>query len=325
MKEFTTPNIVLSKCIEHDNCRYDGSKINNNFIKSLKSHVNFLTVCPETSIGLSTPRDTLRLVSKNDKDYFNLVFSKDGNDLTQKMNSFSHSFLKDISNKEIDGFILKSRSPSCGIKDVKVYTSHGKSPSLSNKGSGLFASKIYEYFPDITVEDEGRLTNFNIRQHFLTKIFTKSDFKNVENDKSIKSLIDFQSKNKYLLMAHSPGYLKKMGKLTANTESNNISDIIKDYKVYLNKALSIPSKPNRNINMLLHLFGYFSKHLSFSEKAFFLETLEKYNDKKIPFCVPLTMINSWVMRFENEYLHDQTIFEPFPSELIQTRDSGKTI
>ncbi|CAH2212544.1 YbgA family protein [Tepidibacter aestuarii] len=325
MKDFTTPNIILSKCIEHDNCRYNGSKINNDFIKTLKSHVNFVTVCPETSIGLSTPRDALRLVSKDDKENFNLVFSKTGDDLTDKMHSFSNIFLKDISDKGIDGFILKSRSPSCGIKNVKVYKSHGKSPALPKRGSGLFASKIYEYFPDAVIEDEGRLTNFDIREHFLTKIYTKSDFKNVKKDKSIKSLIDFQSKNKYLLMSHSPGYLKKMGKLTANTESKDISDIISDYEIYLNKALSIPSKPNRNINMLLHLFGYFSKHLSFSEKAFFLETLEKYNNKKIPFCVPLTMINSWVMRFENEYLHNQTIFEPFPSELIQTRDSGKTI
>ncbi|WP_099187652.1 YbgA family protein [Tepidibacter mesophilus] len=325
MKNFTIPNIVLSKCIEHDNCRYDGSKINNDFIKNLKPHVNFVTVCPETSIGLSTPRDTLRLVSKNDTENFNLVFSKTGDDFTEKMHSFSHSFLKSISNSDIHGFILKSRSPSCGIKDVKIYKCHGKSPSLPKRGSGLFASKIYEYFPDVSIEDEGRLTNFNIREHFLTKIFTISDFKNVENSKTIKCLIDFQSKNKYLLMSHSPGYLKKMGKLTANTDSTDISNIIKDYKVYLNKALAIPSKPNRNINMLLHLFGYFSKHLSYSEKAFFLETLEKYNDKKIPFCVPLTIINSWVMRFENEYLHNQTIFEPFPNELIQTRDSGKII
>jgi uncharacterized protein YbgA (DUF1722 family)/uncharacterized protein YbbK (DUF523 family) len=325
MRDFTTPNIILSKCIEHDNCRYDGSKINNDFIKTLQSYVNFITVCPETSIGLSTPRDTLRLISKDNTDNFDLVFSKNGDDLTEKMDTFSHSFLKNLCDNDIDGFILKSRSPSCGVKDVKVYKSHGKSPSLPKKGVGLFASKVYEYFPDAVVEDDGRLTNFNIREHFLTKIFTKSEFKNVQKHNSMKSLIDFQSKNKYLLMAHSPGYLKKMGKLTANTQSKDTSDIIHEYEIYLNKALSISSKPNRNINMLLHLFGYFSKYLSSSEKAFFLETLEKYNDKKIPFCVPLTMIHSWVMRFENEYLRDQTIFEPFPSELIQTRDSGKMV
>ncbi|MDO7203572.1 hypothetical protein Q5M85_04425 [Paraclostridium bifermentans] len=66
---------------------------------------------------------------------------------------------------------LKSKSPSCAIKDCKIYKDFGKVAPLPKKVSGLFAGNIIERFKDITIEDEGRLSNFNIREHFLTRIF----------------------------------------------------------------------------------------------------------------------------------------------------------
>jgi uncharacterized protein YbbK (DUF523 family) len=40
-------------------------------------------------------------------------------DLTDKMNKFCSTFL--ASQENIDGIVLKNRSPSCGFKDVKIY------------------------------------------------------------------------------------------------------------------------------------------------------------------------------------------------------------
>ncbi|MBB6624055.1 DUF1722 domain-containing protein [Clostridium gasigenes] len=47
--------------------------------------------------------------------------------------------------------------------------------------------------------------------------------------------------------------------------------------------------------------------------------------RKIFFSLPLTIIKAWVIRFENEYLLSQKIFEAFPMELIEVTDSGKGI
>lgn len=77
--------------------------------------------------------------------------------------------------------------------------------------------------------------------------------------------------------------------------------------------------------MLLHLFGYFSKQLTQEEKIFFLDNLEKYQNKRIPLSLPLTIIKAWLIRFENEYLLSQKIFEAFPMELIEVTDAGKGI
>ncbi|HUU86931.1 MAG TPA: DUF523 domain-containing protein, partial [Candidatus Glassbacteria bacterium] len=56
MRNFVTPTVVLSRCIEIDPCRYNGLKIASDFVKQLIPHVNLIPVCPEVEIGLGTPR-----------------------------------------------------------------------------------------------------------------------------------------------------------------------------------------------------------------------------------------------------------------------------
>lgn len=323
MKVFPKPNILLSSCIAQDACRYDGSSVKCLFVEKLKPYVHFLTVCPEVGSGLSTPRQALRIILSEEQE--KVVFSKTGEDVTDKMLAFSDKYIKELGDNNLHGVILKSRSPSCGLKDVKIYKSYGKSPSLSKKTSGIFAQKILGAFGQLPIETEGRLNNYNIREHFLTRIFTLAEFEKIKQTQSIKALNGFQNKNKYLLMAYSPPNLKKLGKIIANAEELEIQVVMEQYEYYLNKALALMPSTMRNINMLLHLFGYFSKDLSKEEKAFFLDELESYRNKKVPFSVPLAIIHAWAIRFHNPYLINQTIFEAFPKGLIEVTDSGKGI
>lgn len=317
------PTILISKCIEGDPCRYDGSMAKDAFIHKLKGYVNIIEVCPEVAIGLSTPRDSLRLVKNEDS--IELVCSKTGENLTEKMKNFSNDFLNKLDKANIQGVILKGRSPSCGIKDVKLYNSIGKSSTISRNNSGIFAERVIEEFDTIPIEDDGRLTNYNIREKFLTWVYANFNFTKVEKERTVSELVKFQSQYKYLLMAYSPSKQKELGKIVGVASKNNIDETIKEYKLALAKTLATTPRPMRNVNMLLHLFGYFSKELSKEEKAFFLDNLEKYQNKKVPFSLPLTIIKSWAIRFNNEYLLEQKIFESFPIELIEVTDSGKGI
>ena len=323
MLDVDKPTILISKCIEGEPCRYDGSMIKDSFISKLKTYVNIIEVCPEVGIGLSTPRDSLRLVEN--KSAVSLVCSKTGEDLTEKMIDFSNTFLKSLDKSKIQGIILKGKSPSCGVKDVKLYNNIEKGSAINKNNSGIFAQKLIMEFGDIPIEDEGRLTNYNIRETFLTRVYANFNYAKVEKMKSVNELIKFQSQYKYLLMAYSPARQKELGKIVGSATKLNINDSIKEYKTVLSQALSTSQRPMRNINMLLHLFGYFSKELSKEEKAFFLDTLEKYQNKKVPFSLPLTIIKSWAIRFNNEYLLEQKIFECFPIELVDVTDSGKGI
>lgn len=62
MNTMTKPILGVSKCLEFDNCRYDGKMIGNDFVRKLKDHVDFVPVCPEMGIGLGNPRPPIRLV-----------------------------------------------------------------------------------------------------------------------------------------------------------------------------------------------------------------------------------------------------------------------
>ena len=317
------PKILVSKCIEHVPCRYDGSLITSEFVKRIKDYVDIVTVCPEVEIGLSVPREVIRLVYKDDKK--KLVSSNSGIDYTDKMDFFSQNYSMEINDSNIHGAILKSRSPSCGIKDVKTYPSFGKVNSLPIKTQGFFGEAVIKNNPFLPVEDEGRLLNYDIRVHFLTRIFTLAKFDLVKAKKTMGELVKFQSENKYLLMAYHQTEQKELGRIVANYKNKSLDEIFEEYEMHLKKALMIPLRKGKNTNMILHMFGYASKYLSAEEKAFFLEELSLYNQHKKPLSVIMTVLYGWVIRFDISYLKMQTIFNPYPIEVLDVLDSGKGI
>jgi uncharacterized protein YbbK (DUF523 family) len=243
MREFVKPIIVVSKCLGFANCRYNGSIVNDDFVEKLKNFVEFKTVCAEVEIGLGIPREPVRVVNTNGN--LRLIQPTTGLDFTDTMKDFANSFLDSIS--EADGFILKSRSPSCGIKDVKIYPS-AESNMVMEKGSGFFGGSVLEKFSYLAVEDEGRLTNFRIREHFLTNIYTFACFRKVKSSDSMKALVQFHSENKLLLMAYNQKEMRELGKITANTDKKATKDVIKDYEQHLFKAFYQAPRYVSNVN-----------------------------------------------------------------------------
>ena len=318
MKGFDKPVVVVSKCIEFDSCRYNGLMISSDMVRRLIPHVDFRPVCPEVEIGLGIPRDPIRVIKADGK--LRLVQPATDKDLTEKMERFASSFLDGLG--EVDGFILKGRSPSCGIKDVKAYSGPSKRMSVS-RTRGLFADAVINRFPDLAIEEEGRLTNFTIRQHFLTKLFVLARFRRVKLNESMKELVRFQTESKYLLMAYNQKELRALGGIVANHEKKPVGQVLEDYKKNLSNAFAKAPRDSSYINVLMHLMGHFSGRLSPQERSFLLNTLEEYRDERVPLSVPLNILKSWAIRFEDDYLSRQTLVQPFPEELTDISDSGK--
>jgi uncharacterized protein YbgA (DUF1722 family)/uncharacterized protein YbbK (DUF523 family) len=312
LRKFAKPRIVSSKCIEFEPCRYNGLIIRSSIVENLRKYAEFHPVCPEVEIGLGIPRDPVRVVEAEGKmELFQPATEKI---FTKKMHDFSESFLNSV--YDLDGFILKNRSPSCGVNNIKVY--HGfRNPGSRREGVGLFARRVLDKFPDLPVEDEGRLRNLAIRENFLTRLFTLADFREITEKGDFNDLIEFQSRNKLLLLSYSQEYLKKMGRILSDRRSTSFPDLKRDYGIFLRKALSSSPKITSNINVLLHAMGYFSKGLSHQEKSFFLDNLQKYREGRVPLLVNLNILKSWIIRFGEDYLDKQTFFEPYPEDLMQ--------
>jgi uncharacterized protein YbgA (DUF1722 family)/uncharacterized protein YbbK (DUF523 family) len=318
MDGYERPIVVVSKCIEFDHCRYNGQMIPDPFVARLSDFVDVVPVCPEVEIGLGVPRDPIRIVEKDGA--LMLYQPATGRDLTASMKSFTATFLDSLS--DVDGFILKFRSPSCGPAQVKVYK--GTDPKGgAGIGSGFFAAAVRERFPSLPVEDEGRLKNFSIREHFLTHLFCRAAFRRVERTGSMGALVDFHTRYKYQFMALNQSRLKALGSIVANHERLPAEKVFTDYRRELGGVFAAVPKPGRNINMLLHAFGGVSKSLSESERALFLRTVEEYRDERVPLSVPIRLIHSWAVRFGDEFLLGQAFLSPYPQALVSVTDSGK--
>ncbi len=310
-REFPRPHLVSSRCIEFDACRYNGLIIRSSLVEKLKKYADFTPVCPEVGIGLGIPREPIHL--EKDQDKIELIQLATGYNCTPEMLEFSDSFLKSV--EGVDGFILKNKSPSCGVKAVKIYPK-GEMSRPWNDGVGMFAAAVFRFFPSTPTEDEGRLRNLHLRENFLTRIYTLADFREkVSGDFS--DMLEFHRKNKLLFSSYSQKYARKLGRLVANQKRSTFKDLVEKYENILKKMLLQDPQPPSNANVLMHAFGHFSHDLTSQEKAFFLESLEKYRQGRVPLLVNQNLLKSWIIRFNKEYLGDQTFFEPYPEELME--------
>jgi len=312
MRDFPKPVIVVSKCITFEPVRWNGQIIASNFVEKLKPYVDFVPVCPEVEIGLGVPRDPIRIVLVNGEK--RLLQPATGLDFTEKMKRFAETFLDSL--KAVDGFILKSGSPSSGFKNVKVYPSIEKVASIS-KAPGFFGEAVLQKFPSLAIEDERRLLNPRIKEHFLTKLFTLASFRAVKKSGKVRDLVKFQSDNKYLLTAYNQKELGILGKLAANQEHKTFHETIDNYETHLRNALARTPSVGSNINVMLKIMGYFSDQLQKDEKSFFLNSVDRYKAGRLPLSACLSVLRAWIVRFKQEYLSSQTILEPFPEQLAE--------
>lgn len=312
------PKVIISRCLGFENCRYNGSIISFELLNLTKDLIEFIPVCPEVDIGLTVPRKSLRLIKENDN--VELVQPYYKRYLTDEMGNYSKEILSKYS--EVDGFILKGRSPSCGIKDVKVYSGMENSPVIE-KDRGVFAREVIKKFPYLPIEEEGRLTNLVIREHFFTKLYAIFNFKNISKNNSMKDLNEFHARNKYLYFAYDQVQKNKLGAIIGNHEKLEIDVVIKDYFDEMIRLLEDPPSKKNYINAYQHIFGYFSNYAGKEEKAFILDLIDKYRNDKIEKSAIASVLKSYSIKYNMEYLLKQTIFEPFPEELSTLKDTGK--
>ncbi len=310
---FVKPKILISRCLEFEPCRYNGVLISDKFIKKLKSFCDFITVCPESDIGMGIPRNPISIID-NDNDTYHLVDNKTNIDYSDKMENFSNKYLDRLN--DIDGFILKSKSPSCGINTAKILNSDNK---FKKRGSGLFAKKIIEYFPNHPKEEEKNLNNQYVKEHFLTSIYILSKFRNLKNNNStFKDLYNFQAQNKYLFLTYNQVQMRNLGKIAANHNNDSIDKVLFLYESTLLKLIRRKPSLRSNLNTLEHVFGHFSKKIKLKERDFFFEKMNDYKTKKIPLSSVCSLVLSWAIRFSDDYILNQSYFKPFPMELIES-------
>jgi uncharacterized protein YbgA (DUF1722 family)/uncharacterized protein YbbK (DUF523 family) len=303
--------IGVSACLLGQEVRYDGGHKRDPFlVKTFGRYVEWVHVCPEVEIGLGTPRDPIRL-ERDGKDV-RLVNPKTGTDLTRKMRTYAARRLAALEDQDLCGYILKKDSPSCGLERVRVYDGRGV-PSKS--GRGLFAEALLRRYPNLPVEEEGRLNDPRIRENFVERVFAYRRLRSLfARHWTVGDLVRFHTAHKLQLLSHSPKTDAALGCLVADAKPIPRDRLRARYESEFMTALSEIATPRRHANVLHHIVGHFRKHLDDDSRLELLSLIDDYRAGLVP--LPLTLIRHYVRRLDIPYLKGQVYLEPHPKELM---------
>lgn len=307
-----TLNIGISACLLGEKVRFDGGHKALTFAqKTLSQYVQYHPTCPEVGIGMSIPRKPIRLIEDNQS--IKLVDCRDPSiDYTDKMNQFASQQCQKMSH--LNGFILTSKSPSCGMERMKVYDAEGN--LQHRKGVGLFAKQLMQQHPNLPVEEDGRLSDKALRENFIERIYIHAKWQQqVAESEQLKDLVNFHSCHKYQIMAHSYQAYKDLGKLVANHDKKPISELKAAYFSRLMQAMKQIAGRKKHCNVLMHIQGYFKRDIKPQEKQELSRLILHYRQGLVPLLAPLTLIKHFLSLYPNDYLNQQSYFEPFPLEM----------
>ena len=235
------PILVISKCLGCAECRYDGTGVKGTRAESLHQVTRIVPVCPEEEIGLGTPRPPIRVVEGEAPCLYQ---PETGRDLTDRMIRFTETFLDRLD--EVDGFLLKSRSPSCGVRDAKVYVDEDSEELSDRRGPGLFARGVLQRHPLLPIEDERRLRDAAIWERFVTRLFAAAALRHATRQTDLKDLREFHEKVRSFIEDCSRAALERIEGIVENREQRPPIEVVKNYRdEYLRALRRLPAKEPR--------------------------------------------------------------------------------
>ncbi|MBI4582410.1 MAG: DUF1722 domain-containing protein [Planctomycetes bacterium] len=306
--------IGISTCLLGERVRFDGGHKRDGFVTGvLGKFVNFVPVCPEVELGLGVPREPIQLVRRDGE--VRLVSVNSEKDLTGAMRRYAARRVKQLEDLDLSGYILKSRSPSCGMERVEVHREKGEPPAKS--GRGLFAEALLSRCPLLPVEEEGRLEDLKIRENFIERVFAYRRLRDLFSGRwSAGDLARFHSAEKLLLLAHDPAGCQKLGRLAAKVKKIPRADLAARYQETFMAALKIHATRGKHAKVLRHLAGCFRDLLSAKGKKELFVAIGDYRKGLLPLVVPIALIRHYARLFRIVCLQGQSYLEPHPQELM---------
>lgn len=313
MMPLTPLRIGISSCLLGETVRYDGGHKRDRFlVDTLGRYVEWVPVCPELEVGMGVPRESLRLLRSAGGT--RLVAIKSRQDHTRVMQKWVRARLADLAKESLCGYVLKSRSPSCGMERVPIYDENGVP---AKKGIGAFAGPLLERFPQLPVEEEGRLHDSKLRENFIERIFARNRLLNLFAGRwKSRDVVEFHTHHKLQLMSHSPKDYRQLGLLVATIKQAPRRVFRDQYESGFMTALRKKATRGRHANVLQHAAGYVREGIDSSSRQELSSVIEDFRQGFVPLIVPITLLRHHVRRLKVAYLENQHYLAPHPKELM---------
>jgi uncharacterized protein YbbK (DUF523 family)/uncharacterized protein YbgA (DUF1722 family) len=303
--------IGVSACLLGEQVRYDGGHKRNAFLlEDLAAHVRFVPVCPEVGIGLGVPREAIRLVRSGEQ----IRLVGPGGDHTDAVRRWAAATIADLRGRDLSGFVLKKGSPSCGLERVRVWGEGGE--PQSRQGRGVFAQALVDALPALAIEEEGRLHDPRLREHFVNRIFGHARVRDFfAAPWTAAQLIRFHSAEKVAVLAHDAETARRLGHLVARQGELEPEELAQRYRDLHAAGLARPSSPGKQANVLMHLAGHLKDVLGSQDRRELREAIEDYRVGLVPAAVPLALLSRHLRAVGAQWAYSQAYLRPYPKQL----------
>jgi uncharacterized protein YbgA (DUF1722 family)/uncharacterized protein YbbK (DUF523 family) len=309
----TRLRLGISECLLGRPVRHDGGHKHDRFLSdTLGTWVDWVPLCPEVEIGLGTPRPAMRLVASGTGT--RLVVRKTGEDLTDRMTGWADGVLDGL--VDLDGFVLKKDSPSCGMERVRLYPA-ADTGQPNRAGRGIFAEALMTRYPLLPVEEEGRLNDPILRENFIERAFAYRRWTEfLASRPGPGDLVAFHTSVKLSLLSHHPEKYRAMGRLVANAGDGDLDALLAEYGAAFMDVLRHRATRRRHTNVLHHLLGHLKRDLDADDRAEIVELIDRYRTGSVPLIVPITLLRHHFRRYGTDWVRSQTYLDPYPDELM---------
>ena len=299
MEQRARIRIAVSGCLLGEAVRYDGGHRRSSYVTdALGGAFELVSECPEVGIGLGVPRPKIRL--ERSGAVTSLLGSRD-EDLTPLVDDYARQAAAAFDEARVGGIVLKSRSPSCGMGDVKL---HEGGAVISEDGTGIFAGRLAAALPEAPRISEVDLESPARRDHWLTRVFALAEIRELSaGSPDAGRLHAFHARWKMVLMAHSERTARQLGCLLAATRAAR--DALPRYREEFLAGLAEPASVGTHHNVLLHLAGHLKKHLQAVERPHLHGQIADFANGETPLAAPVATIARHARTLSVESLLDQ--------------------
>jgi uncharacterized protein YbgA (DUF1722 family)/uncharacterized protein YbbK (DUF523 family) len=301
------PRLGVSSCLLGAEVRFNGGHKRYRFLTDeLAPFVDWVPYCPEIEIGLGTPREAIRLTADG-----RLVNRSATADHTAAMTALPLP-------AELDGYVFKAKSPSCGIRAIPRYREDGL--AVDHDGRGLYAERVMARYPGLAAEDEGRLNDPGLREAFTERIFAAARLRTLlDGPWEPRDLVAFHARHKLQMLAHDPARYQAAGRIVAGAGAGagsvSRAETASAYRDLFQAAMAGPATRGRNANALLHAYSRIGRNLDQPLREDLVARIDAYRQGQEPLSVPVALLTHYASSGNLPWLAGQTYLRPFPAEL----------
>lgn len=316
MSTDTRPTLGVSACLLGHQVRFDGGHKRDPFLtETAPRFFDLVPFCPEMELGLGRPRPVIQLRRLNGE--VRLVNSRaitEGVviDHTEAMVELARRRAEQL--QGLDGLVVKKGSPSCGMERVAVVV-NGEG-YRERSGTGVFTAELRRLLPLLPVEEEGRLADPLLREVFLERVYALNRWRRMADpEHNVRGFIEFHARHKLLLMARGPQRYAELGRIVAGVTRATLAQRRERYIHRFMEVMAERPDTRRQINVLMHILGYFKRGLEGADKQELLALFEAYRQGWVALVSPLLLLRHHLRRLPNPWLESQYYLQPFPEAL----------